>query len=460
MPDMKRLAAYHLDQWLVDKNRKPLVIRGARQVGKTWLVRDFADRHALTLIELNMERNPSFADLFSSNDPKETLRHLASEFNTAIDPEKSLLFLDEIQAVPELFAKLRWFREEMPSLALIAAGSLLEFSLNTYQHSMPVGRISYFYLEPFSFFEFLAATGHRFLRDQLSRYSVTDTIPASLHEKALKLYHRYCLVGGMPEVLEKWANTQDLQACMKLQQDLIATFKDDFYKYGDRFDPNLLYKLFVSVCRQIGSKFIYSQVDPAASVIAVKKGVSLLCQARVFSKIHHTSGNGLPLGAESNEKFFKALFLDIGLVSAQLDLASLSYSQADDVIFNNKGNLAEQFVGQQLRAYQSPLTDPAVYYWQRTGGRQGEIDYIVQHRHRIVPVEIKSGKAGRMKSLHQFMWDKNLDLAVRIDANLPDVSKIAVKTTKGDPVAYTLISIPLYLSERLHPLLDETMDNG
>ncbi|HSL62616.1 MAG TPA: AAA family ATPase, partial [Desulfotignum sp.] len=312
---MKRSASQHLDNWLADSNRKPLVIRGARQVGKTWLVRDLATRHNLTLIELNFERNPSLADLFNTNDPRETLLNLESEFNTLIDPKNMLIFLDEIQAAPEIFAKLRWFKEDIQDLALIAAGSLLEFSLNTYQYSMPVGRISYFYLEPFSFFEFLDATGNQFLLEKLIRFSMNDTIPLSLHEKALKLYHTYCLVGGMPEVLQKWADTGDLNACMKLQQDLLATFRDDFYKYGDRFDPDLLYKLFISVCRQIGSKFVYSQVDPSAASPAVKNGLTLLCQARVFSLIRHTSANGLPLGAESNDKFFKILLTDTGLVS-------------------------------------------------------------------------------------------------------------------------------------------------
>jgi uncharacterized protein len=171
--------------------------------------------------------------------------------------------------------------------------------------------------------------------------------------------------------------------------------------------------------------------------------------------IRHTSANGLPLGAESNDKFFKILLTDTGLVSVQLNLSSIPYPQAGDIIFTNKGPLAEQFVGQQLRAAQSPLTDPVLFYWQRTGGRQGEIDYIIQHQDRIVPVEIKSGKAGSMKSLHQFMHDKQLDLAVRINANRPAVEQIRIKTTKGDPVSYDLVSIPLYLAQQIDALIEK-----
>ena len=383
---MIRFASAELDNWLAAKRRKPLVIRGARQVGKTWLVRDLAKRHNLKLIELNFERNPALADLFVSNQPKEILKNLESEFETAIDPDSSLLFLDEIQAAPEMFSRLRWFKEDIENLPLIAAGSLPEFALNKYRYSMPVGRISYFYLEPFSFFEFLLATGNEFLLKKLVTFSYNDTMPESIHKKCLGLYHDYCLIGGMPEPLQKWTDTENLKDCIKIQQDLLATFRDDFYKYGGEFDPGLLFKFFISVSKQIGNKFVYKRVDPLAKPFLIKKSLSMLSQARVFSKIMHTSGNGLPLGAESNEKFFKMLLIDIGLVSVQLGLASIPYTQADNILFTNKGGLAEQFIGQQLRSSQAPLTDPMLFYWQRTGGRQGEIDYIIQHRNRVIPV--------------------------------------------------------------------------
>jgi len=450
---MIRFASVQLDSWLADKKRKPLVIRGARQVGKTWVVRDLSKRNNLKLIELNFERNPTLADLFTSNNPKEILKNLESEFETSIDPDSSLLFLDEIQAAPEMFARLRWFKEDLETLPLIAAGSLLEFALKEYKYSMPVGRITYFFLEPFSFFEFLLATGNEFLLKRLETFSLNDTIPESIHKKCLDLYHDYCLVGGMPESLQKWADTENLNNCIKIQQDLLSTFRDDFYKYGGQFDPGLLYKLFVSVSRQLGNKFVYKRVDPLAKSLLIKKSLSMLSQARVFTKIMHTSGNGLPLGAESNEKFFKLLLIDIGLVSVQLGLSSMSNTQADEIIFTNKGGIAEQFVGQQIRSSQSPLTDPILFYWQRTGGRQGEIDYIIQHGNSVVPIEIKSGTAGSMKSLHQFMADKNLDLAVRFNSNLPTTEKINVKTTQGDSISYTLLSIPLYLAQQINNLL-------
>ncbi len=431
-----------------------MVLRGARQVGKTWLVRDLAKRQNLDLIELNFERLPNLVDLFQSNNPAEILRNIESELAIKINREKSLLFLDEIQAAPELFIKLRWFKEELPELPVIAAGSLVELALSNQRYSMPVGRITYFFLEQMSFFEYLKATGNEALFEKLDTFELDSVMPASLHEKCLNLYYEYCLVGGMPEVLNEWKNEKDLKLCLKIQQDLLATYRDDFHKYGGKIDANLLTKLMLSVSEQIGNKFIYSRVDPSLKTSQAKTALTLLSQARVCTMIKHTSGNGLPLGAESNEKFFKMILLDIGLVSAQLGLSSLKRSEASKVVFSNKGGLAEQFVGQQLRTLGTPLLYPRLYYWQRTGGRLGEVDYIIQHGNRIVPIEVKAGSTGGMKSLHQFMVDKKLDLAIRCYINEPVFEEISLKTTQGNPVSYRLLSIPHYLIERLPSLLD------
>jgi len=456
---MIRFASAKLDKWLINSNRKPMVIRGARQVGKTWLVRDLAIRHKFKLIELNFERLPGLADLFSENDPAEVLRNIEAELGTSIELDSSLLFLDEIQAAPHVFSILRWFREDMPQLPVIAAGSLLDFALSKYQFSMPVGRITYFHLEQLSFFEFLTATGNQALRKKLLSISPETGLPESLHEKCLGLYHDYCLVGGMPEVVQDWIDSRNLNSCIKIQQDLLATYRDDFHKYGGDMEAGLLNRILLSVSEQLGNKFVYSQVDSAKAFVKIKNALTTLCQARVCTKVLHTAGNGLPLGAESNDKFFKAIMVDIGLVSVQMGLSSISRGEAKNIIFSNKGGLAEQFVGQQLRAAQSPLEEPRLFYWQTIGGRQGEIDYIIQHGNRIVPIEVKSGATGSMKSLHQFMAQKDLDFAVRCNINHPSLENINVKTTLGQPVSYRLLSIPLYLTERLDGLIEHSLKN-
>ena len=456
---MKRFAANELENWLKNKNRKPMVLRGARQVGKTWLVRDLAKRQKLKLVELNFERLPSLADLFLENNPVEILRNIEAELAITIKPDSSLLFLDEIQAAPQLFSKLRWFKEEIQNLPVIAAGSLLDFALNKYRYSMPVGRITYFYLDQMSFFEFVIETGNEALYKKISSFSLETRMPESLHKKCLNLYHDYCLVGGMPEVIQEWVNSKNLKSCIKIQQDLLATYRDDFHKYGGETDAGMLNKILLSVAKQLGNKFMYSRVDPAKKQVGIKKALSMLCQAKVCTKVLHTTGNGLPLGAESNEKFFKALMLDIGLISVQLGLSSIKHSEAKNIIFSNKGGLAEQFVGQQLRACQTPLESPQLFYWQRTGGRLGEIDYVTQHGNRVVPVEVKSGSAGSMKSLHQFMAEKRLNFAVRFNINQPSVENIRVKTTLAKPVSYQLLSLPVYLTERLDELIEQAQNH-
>ncbi len=454
---MIRFAAKALEKWLKDRRRKPMVLRGARQVGKTWLVRDLAKNRNLNLVELNFEQRPNLMDLFSSNDPQEIIKNIKAELAISIDPETSLLFLDEIQATPELLAKLRWFKEKMPELPVIAAGSLLEFAIQEQQFSMPVGRVTYFYLEQMSFAEFVYASGNIALYERLDSIEFQSPVPESLHEKYLDLYYNYCLIGGMPEVVEQWIDSKDLPACIKIQQDLLTTFRDDFNKYGGKLAAGLLARLMLSVSEQLGNKFVYSRVDPSVNIARLKGALDMLSQARVITRVLHTSGNGLPLGAESNEKIFKMIFLDIGLVSAQLGLSMLRLSEAKKAVFSNKGGLAEQFIGQQLRSLGTPQIDPRLYHWQRAGGRQGEVDYIVQHGDRIIPVEVKAGSAGKMKSLHQFMADKKLDLAIRCYTGQPSIDHLSLKTTQGDPVSYQLVSIPHYLVGRLPALLESSL---
>jgi predicted AAA+ superfamily ATPase len=280
-------------------------------------------------------------------------------------------------------------------------------------------------------------------------------LPQPLHEKGIKLYQEFCLVGGMPEPLQIWIETNDIKACLKTQQDLLATYREDFHKYGREIDARLLNRVLLSVAEQLGNKFVYSMVDSGLQTNGVKKAIMLLFQAKLCSRIAHAAANGLPLGAQSNDKFFKALMVDVGLISALLGLSGEKRSKLDTLLLSNKGGIAEQFAGQHLRALESPLMEPRLYYWQRTGGRLGEIDYIIQHGSNIVPIEVKSGTAGSMKSLHQFMAEKKLTMAVRFDMNHPSLEEVNVRTTTGQQVQYRLLSLPLYLVERVGYLLGE-----
>lgn len=452
---MKRFASDHLDAWLREPNRKPVVLRGARQVGKTWLVRDLAARHRLQLVELNLERSPALAELIAGNDPQRAIENLEAHYNITIDPPRTILFLDEIQAAPHLLATLRWFMEDMRELPVVAAGSLLEFALGDHTFSMPVGRITYLHIEPLSYLEFVLACGHFKLAETLSQLTPDSSMPNLLHEKCTQLYVEYCLVGGMPAVVQEWSEKRDLTSSLKVQQDLLATYRDDFHKYRKSVPSEDLIRVLESVAEQVGNKFVFTRVDPSKRAVQLRTALNQLVNARVCHKVAHTSGRGLPLGAEVNDKFFKMIIVDTGLVSAQLGLSGIKASEAGKLVLANKGGVAEHFVGQQIRSFQAPLHEPRLFYWQRTDGRQGEIDYVFQYGPTQIPTEVKAGTAGSMKSLHQYAHERNLHSAVRCDANMPSVQDVSVKTTAGDPVKYRLLSIPHYLTERLPFLLKD-----
>lgn len=362
---MKRKRLAFLQEWHTSSTRKPLVIRGARQVGKTWLIRYFAEIENLELLEINFERNPTLATLFASNDPAEILILLEARFNISINPKKTLLFLDEIQAFPELLAKLRWFAEEMPELALIATGSLLEFVLKKHAFSMPVGRITYMHLEPLSFDEFLMAQEQNSLLQYLETYTLKKTIPQAIHDKLMQFMKEYIIVGGLPAAVLAWVEQRAPSKIHQVHTSLLATYRDDFAKYREQTPIERLEEVLVSVPRQLAKRFIYKNANSAVSSESVKQAFTLLSQARICHSIKSTAANGIPLGAEVNEKFFKALFIDVGLCSSALGLALHQLADIDELLLVNNGAIAEQLVGQELRMLFPAYQEPQLYYWQR-----------------------------------------------------------------------------------------------
>jgi len=324
-------------------------MRGARQVGKTWLVRELAEVTGKQLIEINLERQPEVAEAFASNDPKDILHHLQAMLEVDIQPELSILFIDEIQAAPELFAKLRWFAEEMPELPVVTAGSLLEFVLGKYKMSMPVGRITYMYLEPLSFEEFLLAHGRINLVAQLKEFNWDKTIPALTHANLMKLFKEYVIVGGMPAAVQSWVDAKSLPKVSRIHSDILQTYRDDFHKYNERIPAKYLDEVLKAVPQTLGEKFVYSHVNRDVSHTLIKESLELLTQARACLKVQGTSANGVPLGGELLHQYFKMILLDVGLCSAALKLSLTDLQSVEELDLVNKGGIAEQVVGQLLR---------------------------------------------------------------------------------------------------------------
>jgi uncharacterized protein len=452
---MKRALLTHFQAWEVSPGRKPLVLRGARQVGKTWLVRHLAHTCGKQLIELNFEKNVSHASLFSSNDPQQIMLNLSTSLGQKLNPENCLLFLDEIQAVPELLSKLRWFAEDMPQLAVIAAGSLLEFVLTEHAFSMPVGRISYMHLEPLSFEEFLLANDKSVLADYLMSYDFSAEIPLAIHEQLINLFKEYVIIGGLPAAVVKWINERSFASVNQVQHDLLATYRDDFAKFKGRIAIERLDEVTMAVPKMLGQKFVYSRVNPLIQPNTMKQVLDLLGKARVCHRVQACAANGVPLSAEVKDKYFKEIFLDVGLSSAALGLDLNQINAAEEISLINNGGIAEQVVGQMLRAINPPYIEPALYYWLRDEkGSSAEVDYVIPHANKVVPVEVKAGSTGSLKSLHVFMGLKKYTTAVRINSDFPSKTVVKLKDQLGNNVSYILISLPFYLTGQIHRLLD------
>jgi len=452
--DMLRDRTAFLINWLHSPTRKPLVIRGARQVGKTWLIRNLAAVQKKQLIELNFEKRSDLESLFSSNDPTEILIQLSAFIGNKIDPSKAILFLDEIQAAPSLLEKLRWFAEDMPELPVIAAGSLLEFTLTKHAFSMPVGRINYMHLEPLSFKEFLNAVGLHELRTYLESYEWHSTIPTATHTKLMKLLKEYLVIGGMPAAVLSWITEKSPEAVSQIHFDLLATYRDDFAKYSGRLSIERLEDILSSVPRQLGKKFVYKHANSEMNVQPLKQALDLLSKARVCYTTKATAANGLPMGAEVHTKFSKVIMLDCGLCCASLGLSLQQFKEVSEISLVNNGGMAEQLVGQLLRTTLAPYAPPSLYYWQRDKkGSEAEIDYLIQHENQIVPVEVKAGTSGTLRSLHQFMKEKKKPVAIRINSDTPRAGYVEVKDSTQQALSYPLLSLPFYLVEEVHRLI-------
>ena len=448
---MQRHAMKRLESWVEASARKPLLIRGARQVGKSTLVRLFAQRSGRKLYEVDLERHPELDEIFASRDTSRILSDLEYLIDKGpIDDHASLLFLDEIQAAPSAIAALRSLHEDRPDLPVIAAGSLLEFVLADHAFSMPVGRIEYLFLEPMGFEEFLEALDETSLLELLQTHQLVDNFPGTAHRRLLGRLRDYMLVGGMPEAVGVFAETESFAAAGSVHASILETYRDDFAKYGTRSEIAQLRRVYGFVPGAVGDKFKYSRVDSDARSRDVKRALELLVMARVVRRVTHTDATGLPLGATLKESAFKTYFLDVGLMNAACGIDRLTPEQVADARFVNEGAMAEQFIAQHL-----PLIAPddrafTPTYWLREGRtNNAEVDFVHQLGSDVAPIEVKAGKSGSLKSLLELVSARHFDRALRFDTNPPQLQRVSHTRSRGDDVIeFTLLSLPLYMVEQ------------
>jgi len=441
-----RFAISSLVEWKTKPSRKPLVLRGARQVGKSYLVRELAREHFSGIAEVNFERDPDIASLFDSKDPRRIVQLLELRLNARIHPGETLLFLDEIQAAPSVIAALRYFHEQMPELHVAAAGSLLEFALEQFAHSVPVGRLEYLYLGPMQFEEFLLAAGEEKLPGFLARQAPGEPIPEAIHTKCLDLFRLYLTIGGMPGAVRDYFGKESLLEAEAAKQSILTTYQEDFSKYGRRVKHQRLRLLFQKIPQLVGGKFRYANVDREQRSADLSRALELLCMAHVAYRVKHTAANGVPLGAEVKESIYKVLFLDVGLMTTALGLRFLDYEQARDVTLVNAGAVCEQAVGQHLLFSQALFHPPELHYWVREQRNSAaEVDFVISEGSAILPVEVKAGKTGTLKSLHLFMREKKRSLAIRLNSAPPSLLDTTTSLPDGVNAPYRLLSLPLYM---------------
>jgi len=406
--------------WKNSRSLKPLLLRGARQVGKSWAVEHLGESFDY-FIEVNFEKRPDLKNVFETvHDVHELANSLSMLYNKPVEPGRTLIFLDEIQDSPDAIRSLWSFKEDFPGLHVVAAGSLLEFALKELP-SFGVGRIRSLFVYPFSFDEFLVAEGKSSWVKAKQEASSDKPLPVALHNDLVQHYRTFLMVGGMPASVAAWIGSHDYSQCQTELDDIQLTYYDDFAKYSKKVDPTLLRNTLQSVILQIGNKFVYSKVDGSYRAEEVKKALGLLCDAGIVKRVSHTAGNGLPLGAETNDKFRKYIYLDSGLLLRILDMDLGSAQQLTELIVAgtaedlvNKGGLAEMVLGWELLKYNNPRSQHDLYYWENTAeGTQSEVDYVIARNMKVLPVECKAGTSGKMKSLYVFMRQKHLTDAVR-----------------------------------------------
>jgi len=392
---MKRFITEKLLAWKNQKRRKPLILRGARQVGKTWAVIDFGKTYFQGKVHtVDLEKHLDWHRIFTGDlVAARILSELEIHLNEKITPGEDLLFFDEIQSCPRAITALRYFYEECPDLHVIAAGSLLEFAMK--EISFPVGRVQFLNMAPLSFAEFLQAAGKAAAAEII--LSTPRKQPESVHVMLLDEVRRYLFIGGMPECVLAYVHSAKMREAFDVQFELANAYRQDFAKYAPHSDKRCLNAVFSSIARTVGRQIKYTHIAEGFSLPTIKKAFDLLCLAQVVRKISSGSPAGLPLGASASEKKFKALMVDIGLMQHLCGMpVDIEYNRSD-LLAIYQGAMAEQFVGQELAAG----GQEELYYWSREAkSSTAEVDFLIVLNGRIHPVEIKSGASGRLRSLH------------------------------------------------------------
>ncbi|MBT7993574.1 MAG: ATP-binding protein [Bacteroidetes bacterium] len=396
---MKRSAYNQLLEWKNDKDRKPLVIQGARQVGKTYLVNEFGRKGYKNYIYLNFEQDSNLESIFNhSLNPLEIVENIGLYLGQKITSDETLVFFDEIQVSPRVLSSLKYFQEQTPEFHIIAAGSLLGVSIGK-ESGFPVGKVNFMTIYPMSFNEYLIAMGEDLLVDKLEKIKSPDPLAEAIHQKLMNYFKMYLYLGGMPEVIQNYINEQDIVKARRIQNDILQSYHRDFSKYADKKQAIKISEFWHSIPRQLAKenkKFKYGEIKKNARASMFDQTVEWLSKAGLITVVYNVPTPKMPLSAFADYSKFKIFFHDVGLLAAELNVSSELILLENRIISEFKGAFIENFVAQELKSY----GNNSLFYW--TSKSEAEIDFIISDSAKIYPLEVKSGMNRNIKSLRSY----------------------------------------------------------
>lgn len=438
---MNRWSIQELVAWKNNPRRKPLLLLGARQVGKTWLAREFGRQHYKNVVYVRFDRDVAVSQSFELDyDIARLMDTLQVRSKSQIVPGKTLIILDEIQECPRALTALKYFCEDAPEQHIIAAGSLLGLSVHT-GTGFPVGKVDRVYMYPMSFTEFLDATGFESYVDVIRKRDWSTM--ATFHEKFVELLRQYYFVGGMPAVVQTYAETRNLHAVRRVQDALLEDYRNDFCKHASDAETHYITQIWDSVPEQLSredKRFVHSDVGAKVRAPLLRGPIRWLEDAALVQTVPRVRKPEMPLSAYKDGAF-KMFFLDVGLLAARCRLSPSVILDGNSVFGQFKGALTEQYVQQQLRA-ESGI---APYYWAAERA-QAEVDFLVEMDYQLLPIEVKAELNLQSKSLRSFCKRYRFTRAARVSMSPHAVSTVRISPGKTDPLGhqYTLLDIPLY----------------
>lgn len=386
--------------WKTSRRRKPLLLQGARQVGKTYLVEEFGRKEYIEFYNLNFEKNPQLSLLFSNElNPEKIISNIGLYFGKKITSINTLLFFDEIQAAPNVLKSLKYFYEQTPEYHIIAAGSLLGVSIGK-EISFPVGKVNFLTMYPMSFTEYLKATGEDLILDEYNNFSKIEHFQDIIHDKLINYLKMYMFLGGMPEVLNDYIKNNDIETAREIQNEILEAYSRDFSKYADKNQAIKNSEIWKSLPLQLAKenkKFKYADVSKNARAALYESSLEWLNKAGLINIVRNIEIPKLPLSAYSNDSKFKIYLLDTGLLGAMLKIAPRLIIEPTAIFSEFNGAFTENFVAQQM--FSINITE--LYYW--TSSSDAEIDFIIERNNNIIPIEVKSGLSRNKKSLLSYI---------------------------------------------------------